>query len=151
MGRSSRVLGPEDAAMWESIANRQWALQFCPDSGSYRYPPSPICPESLSMEYEWRPIRGTGEILSWVIFHRQYFDDYAPPYNAIAVRLTKGRSWFPISSARRPREAGSDGGRGRVRRTRGLHHSPHAAELGIPPRRQAPGFADLAQAPAAGC
>ena len=42
------------------------------------------------MEFEWLPIRGRGEILSWVIFHRKYFDDFPPPYNAIAVRLEEG-------------------------------------------------------------
>lgn len=90
MGNSSRVLGHYDKPMWESIANRAWALQYCRDSGTFRYPPSPICPDSLSMEYEWRPIKGTGEILSWAVFHRQYFDDFPPPYNTIAVRLDEG-------------------------------------------------------------
>ena len=90
MGNSKRVLGHYDKPMWESIAKRKWALQFCPQSSSYRYPPSPICPDSLSMDYEWRPIKGTGEILSWVIFHRKYFDDHPAPYNTIAVRLDEG-------------------------------------------------------------
>jgi uncharacterized OB-fold protein len=76
--------------MWESIEKKQWSLQHCPQSDKFRYPPSPICPESLSMEYEWKPIKGTGEILSWVIFHRQYFSDIPAPYNNIAVRLDEG-------------------------------------------------------------
>ena len=90
MGKSNRVLGHYDKPMWESIAKRQWALQYCPQSDSFRYPPSPICPDSLSMEYEWRPIKGTGEILSWIVFHRTYFDDHPAPYNTIAVRLDEG-------------------------------------------------------------
>jgi uncharacterized protein len=90
MGKSNRVLGHYDKPMWESIAKRQWALQYCSKSGSYRYPPSPVCPDSLSMDYEWRPIKGTGEIVSWVIFHRKYFDDHPAPYNNVAVRLDEG-------------------------------------------------------------
>ena len=90
MGHSSRVLGHYDKPMWDSIARKEWALQYCPESARFRYPPSPICPDSLSMNYEWRPIKGTGEILSWAIFHRQYFDDFPPPYNTIAVRLDEG-------------------------------------------------------------
>jgi uncharacterized OB-fold protein len=90
MGSSSRVLGHYDKPMWDSIARQQWALQYCPESGQFRYPPSPICPDSLSMNYEWRPIKGTGEIVSWAIFHRQYFDDHPPPYNTIAVKLDEG-------------------------------------------------------------
>jgi uncharacterized protein len=90
MGKSNRVLGHYDKPMWASIAKRQWALQYCAKSDSYRYPPSPICPDSLSMDFEWRPIKGTGEIVSWVIFHRTYFDDHPGPYNTIAVRLDEG-------------------------------------------------------------
>ena len=90
MGKSIRVLGLYDKPMWESIANRRWALQYCPESDSFRYPPSPVCPDSLSMEYEWRPIKGTGEIVSWAIFHRTYFDDHPAPYNNVAVRLDEG-------------------------------------------------------------
>ncbi|TCR70641.1 OB-fold domain-containing protein [Bosea sp. BK604] len=90
MGKSNRVLGHYDGPMWESIARKQWALQYCPQSDSFRYPPSPVCPISLSLDYEWRPIKGTGEILSWAVFHRKYFDDHPPPYNTIAVRLDEG-------------------------------------------------------------
>ena len=90
MGHSSRVLGHYDKPMWDSIARKELALQYCPESARFRYPPSPICPDSLSMNYEWRPIKGTGEILSWAIFHRKYFDDFPPPYNTIAVRLDEG-------------------------------------------------------------
>ena len=90
MGKSIRVLGLYDKPMWESIANRRWALQYCAESDSFRYPPSPVCPDSLSMEYEWRPIKGTGEIVSWVVFHRTYFDDHPAPYNNVAVRLDEG-------------------------------------------------------------
>lgn len=90
MGKSNRVLGHYDKPMWESIARKEWALQFCPDSGKFRYPPAPVDPDTVSDVYEWRPIKGTGEILSWVIFHRKYFDDHPPPYNSIAVRLDEG-------------------------------------------------------------
>lgn len=90
MGNASRVLGHYDLPMWESIERKAWALQFCPESGKYRYPPSPICPDSLSMNYEWRAISGKGTILSWVIFHRQYFSDIPAPYNCIAVQLDEG-------------------------------------------------------------
>jgi uncharacterized OB-fold protein len=90
MGISKRVMGHYDKPMWESIENKAWALQYCAESDSFRYPPSPICPDSLSMDYEWRPIKGTGEIMSWVIFSHHYFDDHPPPYNSIAVRLDEG-------------------------------------------------------------
>jgi DUF35 OB-fold domain, acyl-CoA-associated len=54
------------------------------------YPPGPVCPHCLAPEAEWRPISGRGIILSWVVFHRQYFAAYPPPHNCIAVRLEEG-------------------------------------------------------------
>jgi uncharacterized protein len=90
MANSSRVLSMYDVPMWESIARKSWALQCCKACGVFRYPPSPICAECHDMEYEWTPVKGTGELLSWTVFHRKYFDDYPPPYNAITVRLDEG-------------------------------------------------------------
>jgi uncharacterized protein len=90
MAKSSRILSMYDRPMWESIAERRWALQRCSACGQFRYPPSPICPDDHCMDYEWVPLKGTGRILSWTVFHRKYFDDYPPPYNTIAVRLDEG-------------------------------------------------------------
>jgi uncharacterized OB-fold protein len=41
------------------------------------------------MQYAWTPVSGRGVILSWVVFHKQYFDDHVPPYNAVAVQLAE--------------------------------------------------------------
>lgn len=90
MGKSSPVMALTDLPMWQSIEAGALNLQFCKDCGICRYPPAPICAGCLSMESEWRPVSGRGKILSWVVFHRKYFDDFAAPYNAIAVRLDEG-------------------------------------------------------------
>jgi uncharacterized OB-fold protein len=75
--------------MWESIQAEQMKLQVSP-SGVFRYPPGPVCPDSLSMEYDWRPISGRARLLSWTIFDRQYLPAYPPPTLVIAVRLEEG-------------------------------------------------------------
>lgn len=90
MATTTPVLGICDQLMWQSIAKRQLALQACLDCSEVRYPPSPVCPHCMSMRAEWRPVSGAGKIVSWVVFHRQYFDDFPPPYNAVAVRLSEG-------------------------------------------------------------
>lgn len=90
MGKSQRVMALTDLPMWQSIENGRLELMACRDCGAFRYPPAPICDRCLSMEAEWKPVSGTGTILSWVIFHRKYFDDFPPPYNAVAVRLDEG-------------------------------------------------------------
>jgi uncharacterized OB-fold protein len=80
---------PYDMPMWESISARQMRLQRSP-AGVFRYPPGPVCPESLSTEYEWVPISGRGTLLSWTVFHRKYLQAYPPPSLVIAVRLDEG-------------------------------------------------------------
>jgi hypothetical protein len=84
------VLGLYDKQMWERIRARAFALQKCRDCGSWRYPPGPTCAECLSTDYGWVEPAGTGEIMSWVIFHRTYLPAYPAPYNAITVRLDEG-------------------------------------------------------------
>jgi uncharacterized OB-fold protein len=90
MARSRAVISLYDEPMWRSIDAGGWHLQQCGQCGEYRYPPAPICAKCLSMAYEWKPLSGRGTILSWVVFHRQYFPDYPAPYNAVAVQLAEG-------------------------------------------------------------
>ncbi len=90
MSGTKAVITLYDEPMWESIHAQRWALQQCDGCGQYRYPPAPNCPNCLSLAYTWKPLSGRGKILSWVIFHRQYFEDYPPPYNVVAVQLTEG-------------------------------------------------------------
>ena len=90
MGLSKPVISLYDVPMWESMARQRLELQTCAQCSRVRYPPAPICPHCLSMDYRWKPICGRAEILSWVVFHRQYFDDHKPPYNAVAVQLAEG-------------------------------------------------------------
>jgi uncharacterized OB-fold protein len=84
------VLGLYDAPMWESIRARTMKLQCCQQCGTFQYPPAPVCHACLSAGLAWAPISGEGEILSWVIYRRQYLDAYPAPYNVIAVRLKEG-------------------------------------------------------------
>lgn len=88
--KTPRLYSPYDAVMWESIQAGQMKLQRCPESGEFRYPPGPMCPVSMSMEYEWVPISGNAKIISWTVFHRQYLPAYPTPHLVVAVRLEEG-------------------------------------------------------------
>jgi uncharacterized OB-fold protein len=90
MGLSQRVLTLHDQPMWDSIEQQRFALQHCDDCSTVRYPPGPICPHCLSLAASWKPLSGRATILSWVVFHRQYFDDFPPPYNSVAVQIAEG-------------------------------------------------------------
>jgi uncharacterized OB-fold protein len=79
-----------DLPFWESARAKKLALQCCSNCETFWYPPAPICPHCLSQRFAWTPVSGRGEILSWVIFHRQYFDDHPVPYNVVTVQLAEG-------------------------------------------------------------
>lgn len=79
-----------DKPMWDSIAAGAMRLQRCTANGRFRYPPGPVCPDSLSSDYTWEPISGRGTLLSWTIFHRQYLPAYPAPHTVVAVQLEEG-------------------------------------------------------------
>jgi uncharacterized OB-fold protein len=90
MGISKIVMALDDKPMWASIEAHRLELQKCTQCGEFRYPPAPVCPHDLNDQVVWTAVSGKGTIISWVIFHRQYFEDHVPPYNSTAVRLDEG-------------------------------------------------------------
>ena len=90
MANSAPVKTLYDEPMWQSLDRQRMQLQKCDACGAFRYPPGPICADCLSLAYSWTDISGRGEIASWVVFHKQYFADHKPPFNAIAVRRDEG-------------------------------------------------------------
>lgn len=89
-GRPAPLRSPLNLRMWESISRRSLELQTCVKCGHVRFPPSPVCPECLSSQFEWVPVRGTGCVISWVTFHKQYFDAFPVPYSVVAAELPEG-------------------------------------------------------------
>lgn len=90
LGKAPRLYSPYDAPMWESIQAGCMKLQRCHESGVFRYPPGPMCPVSMSMNYEWVPISGRATIISWTVFHRQYLPAWPAPHLVVVVRLEEG-------------------------------------------------------------
>lgn len=86
-----RVLGLYDVPFWDQMKKHgEMRLQGCSQCGTMRYPPGPVCPECLSPDHRWKAVSGRGELLSWIVFRRQYLPEYPAPYNVIAVRLDEG-------------------------------------------------------------
>jgi len=90
MANSKIVMGKDDVPMWESIERGAMELQKCCTCGAFRYPPAPVCPNDLDEKSEWTKVSGKGTILSWVVFHKKYFDDHVPLYNSVAIELEEG-------------------------------------------------------------
>lgn len=79
-----------EAPFWDFVTERTLRLQRCLACGRLRYPPAGVCPDCLSEESEWQPVSGRGRLLSWVVFHRQYFPELPIPYTVAAVELEEG-------------------------------------------------------------
>jgi uncharacterized OB-fold protein len=75
---------------WRYVASGEVRVQQCSDCSRFRYPPGPCCPSCLSDQFNWLALSGRGRILSWVTFHKQYFDEFPPPHTVIAAQTEEG-------------------------------------------------------------
>lgn len=83
---------PLNQGFWEYARKGHLAVQICDKCGDCHFPASPACPSCLSSEQFWRPVSGRGELLSWGVFHRAYWDGFRNdlPYTVCIVRLEEG-------------------------------------------------------------
>lgn len=83
-------MDPYAQQFWSYTQQQELRLQRCSDCADWRWPAAAVCPSCLSEEYEWARVSGTGALLTWVTFERQYFPEYPPPHTAIMVELDEG-------------------------------------------------------------
>lgn len=77
---------------WEEARNHRLVMQVCDRCDHMHFPPSPICPNCLSGEQSWQEVSGRGMLMSWVVFHRAYWDGFVKelPYTVCLVQLEEG-------------------------------------------------------------
>jgi len=75
---------------WEAASRGVLALPHCRTCGSTWYPPAARCPACLSADVDVRAASGRATLWSWIVMHRRYFADFAPPYVVAFVRLEEG-------------------------------------------------------------
>lgn len=75
---------------WDHARRGILALPACRACGHVWFPPSSGCPRCLSQNIEFRETSGRAKLWSWVVIHRQYFKDFAPPYLVAFVELEAG-------------------------------------------------------------
>ncbi len=91
---------------WEGAKKHQLMAQGCKDCGSFRYPPRIMCPNCNSLNYEWKPVSGKGELFSFIVvpayplrgspMGRWPLDDY--PINVAIVQLSDAKEVRMIST-----------------------------------------------------
>ncbi len=79
----------DSAPYWAALAQGALHLQNCRDCGHWTWPPRPLCSGCQGERLEWKPVKGTGEVYSWVVAHRAYSPDLTSqvPYIIALVRL----------------------------------------------------------------
>jgi uncharacterized OB-fold protein len=86
----------ENRAFWEGTRAGRLLMQRCDACSHLRFPISIVCPECLSPDHSWKPVSGTGEVFSYVVFHQIYDRTFADdvPYNVALVQLDDGPRMF---------------------------------------------------------
>lgn len=89
---------------WENARLHRLSAQRCTACGDLHFPPTPVCPVCLSEEQEWAEMSGRAELVSWVTFHRAYWDEFAElvPYDVCLVRLAEGPLMLSNFAGARP-------------------------------------------------
>ncbi|BBK44372.1 hypothetical protein STVA_43920 [Allostella vacuolata] len=102
---------PLTQPFWDLAREGRLAVQACRSCGDRHFPASPVCPECLSTDQEWQVVSGRGTLVSWVEFHRAYWDGFKAdlPYRVCLVQLEEGPLLYSNL-------VGADAGEGRVGR-----------------------------------
>jgi uncharacterized OB-fold protein len=83
-------MDPFAREFWDHAANKELRMQKCTSCSKLRWPAAAVCDQCFVPEYEWVPLSGKGKVLSWIVFHRQYFPEWPAPHPAVAVELDEG-------------------------------------------------------------
>jgi uncharacterized protein len=86
------VPSEESRPFWEACRRHEFRLQRCAVCQRYWFPPSNVCPECLSDQWEWALASGGGTVFSFVVFHRVYHPGFrdAVPYPVALIALDEG-------------------------------------------------------------
>ncbi|QOD94397.1 MULTISPECIES: OB-fold domain-containing protein [Microcella] len=74
---------------WEACKRHELTIQECTACGHRRWPIGPVCTNCLSPEHVWVVLPGTGEVLSWIVYHQSFNQAWTPdlPYNVALIRV----------------------------------------------------------------
>jgi uncharacterized OB-fold protein len=82
----------ESLPFWEGCKRHEFLLPRCNDCGNRWFPPSIVCPECLSTNWEFIPASGKGKVHGFGIYHRVYNKAFAEevPYALALIELEEG-------------------------------------------------------------
>ena len=91
---------------WDNARAGKLSIQTCQACGHSHFPGSPVCPKCLSEDQVWAEVSGKGKLLSWVRFHRAYWDSFRDdlPYIVCLVGLDEGPLLVSNLAGREPEQ-----------------------------------------------
>lgn len=83
---------PATAPFWQGTRESRLLVQKCTNCGYLRWPPGPACPECLSADAEWTPVRPSGTLVTYCVYRRAFSPAFAGdvPYAVGYVELDDG-------------------------------------------------------------
>lgn len=77
---------------WEGCSRSELLLQKCSACGTFRHPPSAVCPTCLSAQHAWLPASGRGTVYTFAVVRQalaKAWEDKVP-YTVAVVELAEG-------------------------------------------------------------
>ena len=83
------VVGHDDAFFWDGVNEGRLLIRKCAKCSRLQHPPSPMCPNCGSLEWDVQESSGRGTVHSWILSHHPTQPDEAPRIVAL-VELDEG-------------------------------------------------------------
>lgn len=90
--RINPVVNSETEIFWNGCKQHQLRFQSCTNCGLIRWPPSFLCPNCHSAQFEIIISSGKGRIYTYAVFHKCYHDVFINdiPYVTAVIELKEG-------------------------------------------------------------
>lgn len=86
------VINSDTKIFWEGCQEELLKFQVCSNCSLVRWPPSFLCPNCLSTNFEVKTIDGKGRIYSYIVVHKCYHQSFVEdtPYVTAVIELDGG-------------------------------------------------------------
>jgi uncharacterized protein len=77
---------------WEGCSRNELLLQQCSACGTFRHPPSAVCPNCLSTQHVWVPASGRGTVYTFAVVRQALAKAWESkvPYTVAVIELEEG-------------------------------------------------------------
>lgn len=79
-----------DAYFWEGVKDRTLLLRRCAGCGELQHPPTPMCGNCHSLEWETQKATGRGTVYSWIVSKHPSLPDEVEPRIVALIELDEG-------------------------------------------------------------